>query len=220
MIEQITIQNLLPNVFLGMENTEKIRFSQVWEKPSFVFRRGCRICLQAESGSGKSSLLSFICGLRSDYKGAILFDNTDTRGLTTARWCEMRTRSIALLPQEMALFPELSVAQNIDIKNNRTRHKTTAEIKDLLLRVGLSDKHDSPAGRLSIGQQQRVALIRSVCQPFDFVFLDEPVSHLDTRNNKIIADIISEEAARQGAGVVATSVGNHLLLDNAQFISL
>lgn len=220
MIEQITIQNLLPNVFLGMENTEKIRFSQVWEKPSFVFRRGCRICLQAESGSGKSSLLSFICGLRSDYKGAILFNNTDTRSLTTARWCEMRSRNIALLPQEMALFPELSVAQNIDIKNNRTRHKTTAEIKDLLLRVELSDKHDSPAGRLSIGQQQRVALIRSVCQPFDFIFLDEPVSHLDTRNNKIIADIISEEAARQGAGVVATSVGNHLLLDNAQFISL
>lgn len=220
MIEQITIQNLLPNVFLGMEETEKIRFSQVWEKPSFVFRRGCRICLQAESGSGKSSLLSFICGLRSDYKGTILFDNTDTRSLTTARWCEMRTLSIALLPQEMALFPELSVAQNIDIKNNRTRHKATAEIKDLLMRVGLSDKYDSPAGRLSIGQQQRVALVRTVCQPFDFIFLDEPVSHLDTSNNKIIADTISEEAARQGAGVVATSVGNHLLLDNAQFISL
>lgn len=220
MIEQIAIQNLLPNVFLGMEETEKIRFSRVWEKPSFVFRRGCRICLQAESGSGKSSLLSFVCGLRSDYKGTILFDNTDARSLTTARWCEMRTLSIALLPQEMALFPELSVAQNIDIKNNRTRHKTTAEIKDLLMRVGLSDKYDSPAGRLSIGQQQRVALIRTVCQPFDFIFLDEPVSHLDTSNNKIIADIISEEAARQDAGVVATSVGNHLLLDNAQFISL
>ena len=51
--------------------------------------------------------------------------------------------------------------------------------------------------------------------PFDFILLDEPVSHLDSTNNRIAAEIIAEEATRQGAGVISTSVGNPLLLHSA-----
>ena len=82
-----------------------------------------------------------------------------------------------------------------------------------LEQLGIASRRDYPAGRMSIGQQQRVAIIRSVCQPFDFILLDEPVSHLDEDNNRIAAAIIAEEARRQGAGVISTSVGNHILLD-------
>ena len=220
MIEQIEIRNLLPCVFTGMEDTERIRSSQIWEEPSFVFHRGCRLCVHAESGNGKSSLLHFIYGSRKDYKGTILFDDADISALSIAQWCDVRTRNIALLPQDMALFPELTVAQNIDLKNNRTHHKTSEQIKELLVRLGIDDKLDVAVGKLSIGQMQRVALVRAVCQPFDFIFLDEPVSHLDARNNKIVADIISEEASSQGAGIISTSVGNHLMLDHAKFVSL
>lgn len=220
MLETITIRNLLPTVFVGMEDTDKIRSSQIWEEPSFVFHRGCRLCVQAESGSGKSSLLSFIFGNRTDYKGEILFDGEDVKSFGVGKWCEIRTRTISLLPQDMGLFPELTVAQNIDLKNNLTGHKSRGQITDMLDKVGIADKYDVPVGKLSIGQMQRVSLVRSVCQPFDFIFLDEPVSHLDVRNNRVVADIIMEEANRQGAGIIATSVGNHLLLDDAQFISL
>ena len=220
MLETITIRNLLPTGFVGMEDTDKIRSSQIWEEPSFVFHRGCRLCVQAESGSGKSSLLSFIFGNRTDYKGEILFDGEDVKSFGVGKWCEIRTRTISLLPQDMGLFPELTVAQNIDLKNNLTGHKSRGQITDMLDKVGIADKYDVPVGKLSIGQMQRVSLVRSVCQPFDFIFLDEPVSHLDVRNNRVVADIIMEEANRQGAGIIATSVGNHLLLDDAQFISL
>ncbi len=219
-MEAITIRNLLPSVFAGMEDTEKIRSSHMWGERSFVFRRGCRLCIQAESGSGKSSLLSFIFGLRTDYCGDILFDGMNTRELDVEQWCGIRTSVLSLMPQDMALFPELTVAENIDLKNRRTNHKSRAQILEMLERMGLADKYNAPAGKLSIGQMQRVALVRSVCQPFCFIFLDEPVSHLDSRNNRIVAEMISGEAERQGAGIVATSVGNHLLLDNAQFISL
>lgn len=220
MIETITIKSLLPSVFYGMEETTKIRTSQIWEVQSFSFQRGCRVCIQAESGSGKTSLLSFIYGSRKDYLGEIFFDNSNIRTLTVEQWCEVRTKAISLLPQDMGLFPELTVIQNIDLKNNLTKFKTRQQILVLLERVGMTEKIDVAVGNLSVGQMQRVAFIRSLCQPFDFIFLDEPVSHLDLRNNKIIADIVSEEAARQGAGVVSTSVGNQLLLDNAQIISL
>ena len=220
MTETIEVRSLLPKVFSGMEDTEKIRSSQIWGEQSFVIRRGCRICIQAESGSGKSSLLSFIFGLRNDYNGERLFDGTDIKTISVPQWCDIRTSTISLLPQDMGLFPELTVAQNIELKNNRTGHKSGVQIEELLERLGIAGKRDVAVGKLSIGQMQRVALVRAVCQPFDFIFLDEPVSHLDARNNRIVADIVGEEADRQGAGIIATSVGNHLLLDNAQFISL
>lgn len=220
MLDTITIKYLLPLVFIGMENTEKIRSSQIWEEQSFVFHRGCRLCIHAESGSGKSSLLSFISGNRTDYKGEILFNASNIRTFGIRRWCDIRMCGISLMPQDMGLFPELTVLQNINLKNGLTRHIDSRRVMELLGRMGIAEKCNVPVGKLSIGQMQRVALVRSVCQPFDFIFLDEPVSHLDERNNKIAAEIISEEAAKQGAGIVTTSVGNHLLLENAQFISL
>lgn len=220
MISDINLKQILPCIFKGMEDTERIRTSQIWEVPSFVFSKGCKICIQAESGCGKSSLLSFIFGNRNDYSGQILFDDTDVRTFNVEKWCDIRTRSIALLPQDMRLFPELTVMQNISIKNDKTGFKTESDILSYLERLGIADKRDSLVGKLSIGQQQRVALIRTLCQPFDFIFLDEPVSHLDEANNRIVAEIVEEEAGRQSAGIVSTSVGNHLLLTSPQFISL
>ena len=77
-----------------------------------------------------------------------------------------------------------------------------------------------PAARLSVGQQQRVAAIRAVCQPFDFLMLDEPVSHLDDQRNRTVAEIFDEEARTQGAGIITTSVGHRLLLDGLKTIKL
>lgn len=203
-----------------MEKTQRIEKSQVWLVPDLRFRRGCKICLQAESGGGKSSLLSFVYGNRNDYLGDIYYDELNVRSFDIDKWCEMRTRHIALLPQEMRLFPELTVMQNLQIKNQITLHKTEAQLLHLLERLGVGEKVNEPLSTLSIGQQQRVAIVRTVCQPFDFILLDEPVSHLDVENNKIAAAIIAEEADAQGAGIISTSVGNPLLLDGAEFIAL
>lgn len=70
------------------------------------------------------------------------------------------------------------------------------------------------------GQQQRVAFVRALCQPFDFIFLDEPVSHLDDGNGKIMADILHEEAEKQGAGIIVTSIGKHIPLNYDRVLSL
>ena len=219
-MNEIQIKNLLPNVFIGMENTSRIRESGIWEVPSFTFPKGCKICLQAESGGGKSSLLSFIFGNRNDYIGEILFDGENVRNFSVGKWCEIRQTKIALLPQEMRLFPELTVMENISLKNNLTGSKSMSQIEGLLDVLGVLDKKNTPVGKLSIGQQQRVAIIRTLCQPFDFIFLDEPVSHLDETNNKIVARLVENEAEAQGAGIISTSVGNHLLLSNPQFVNL
>ena len=65
---------------------------------------------------------------------------------------------------------------------------------------------------MSFGQQQRVALIRALVQPFDFILADEPISHLDDTNSRIMGDILMKEAKAQGAGVIITSIGKRMEL--------
>ena len=207
-IGRIEMKGMLPRVFVS----EKIPPSDVW-RHDVAFERGKFYLVEAASGGGKSSMCAYIFGARTDYEGRLLFDGEDAAGISMAGWQALRRRNIAYLPQELSLFPELTAWENIQLKNRVTGYASEKMVERWLEQLGIASRRDYPAGRMSIGQQQRVAIIRSVCQPFDFILLDEPVSHLDEENNRIAAAIIAEEARRQGAGVISTSVGNHLLLD-------
>ena len=206
-LNDISLRNVVPDVFRDSD-----LHSQVWSC-DITFKRGGNYLVQAESGTGKSSLCSFIYGNRHDYSGNILFDGEDISGLNIGQWCKIRINSLALLPQEMRLFPELTAYENIAIKNRLTGFKSDDEILAMLDTLELADKADVPARFLSIGQQQRVAIIRTLCQPMDFLLLDEPVSHLDKRNNRIASELIQAEASKQGAAIIATSVGYDIMLD-------
>lgn len=214
-MEEIALHKTLPRVFAGQQGIH----SDVWQQ-DIRLERGKRYLISAESGTGKSSMCSYIFGYRQDYSGIITFDGTDIRTLTVAQWCEIRQRHIAYLPQDMRLFGELTAMENVELKNRLTGFKNQQEIKQLFEAMGIAYKMDSLASKLSIGQQQRVAIIRTLCQPCDFIMLDEPVSHLDDENNRTVARLITDEATRQGAGVIATSVGNHLQMDRAAIINL
>lgn len=193
--------------------------SDVWLQ-DITLESGKRYLVSAESGTGKSSMCSYIYGYRQDYSGTITFDGKDILGLTIAQWCDVRQRHIAYLAQDMRLFGELTAMENVELKNRITGFKSRDEILRLFETMGIPDKVDSLASKLSIGQQQRVAIIRTLCQPCDFILLDEPVSHLDDENNRIVADLITQEAARQGAGIIATSVGNHLKMETDHIFRL
>lgn len=219
MIDTIILNNVLPRVFAGSENEPPVKGSQVWLQ-KLEFHRSQSYLIEAESGTGKSSLCSFIYGNRCDYSGEILFDGVNVKSFSIARWSELRTHALALLPQEMRLFPELTVLENIQIKNRLTDYKTEGEILEMLRRLEISEKVHQQAAYLSVGQQQRVAIVRALCQPMDFLILDEPVSHLDERNNEIVAQLIQEEASAQNAGIIATSVGNKISISFDEVISL
>lgn len=214
-IRKITLDNALPSVFKG----EKPVPSDIW-RTRVSFEKGRHYIVSAESGTGKSSLCAYIYGARRDYEGTITFNDTDIRNFTTSKWQEVRRSNLAYLPQELDLFPELSAWDNIILKNDLTGHFQGEKIEALLVRLGIGARRNFPVGKMSIGQQQRVAIIRALCQPFDFIFLDEPVSHLDSENNRIAASLIEEEAASQNAAIISTSVGNHLLLAGAEHLHL
>ncbi|MCM1517157.1 MAG: ATP-binding cassette domain-containing protein [Pseudoflavonifractor sp.] len=219
MISSITLRRVLPCAFAGMENDPAVAASQVWLS-YLTLERGGRYLIEASSGAGKSSLCAFVYGERRDYMGEILFDGRDIRALSIDGWCRVRREEIALLPQEMRLFPELTAMENIAIKNRLTRFRDDAAIRRMLDRLGVGDKADAPAQLMSVGQQQRVALVRALCQPFSFLLLDEPVSHLDEANNAEVAALVADEVACQGAAVIATSVGNRLSISGLTTLRL
>ena len=198
----------MPDVFLDKEDIR----SEVWNQ-NITFRKGQLYLVEAASGTGKSSLCSYIIGYRHDYQGQILFDGQDVSAFGVAQWTGKRQRHLSHLFQELRLFPELTAMENVQIKNKLTGFKAQKEIEAWFARLGIADKMDAKIGRMSFGQQQRVAMLRALVQPFDFILADEPISHLDDVNSQVMADIMMEEAKKQGAGVIVTSIGKHMTLD-------
>ena len=211
----ITLQQALPQVFAGKDSID----SDVWHK-DVEFERGHFYLIEAASGTGKSSLCSYVYGYRNDYQGIIGFDGNNICNLRVKDWVDIRKRSLSMLFQDLRLFTELTAMENVLLKNSLTGFKKKKDIKDLFYELGIGDKMNVEVGKMSFGQQQRVALIRALCQPFDFLFLDEPVSHLDEVNARNMARVLTEEAMRQGGGIIVTSIGKHLELDYTKKLML
>jgi ABC-type lipoprotein export system ATPase subunit len=149
-------------------------------------------------------------GYRHDYTGNVFFDNENTKKFKVRNWVDMRQHHVSHLFQELRLFPELTAYENVEIKNKITGFKSREQIVKWFDMLGIGDKLDAKIGRMSFGQQQRVAMIRALVQPFDFILADEPISHLDDTNSDIMAEIMMTEAKAQGAGVIITSIGKHM----------
>ena len=214
-MNSIHLQQTLPQVFADRNSVT----SDVWHQ-DLIFRKGEMYLIEAASGTGKSSLCSYLYGYRNDYQGIINFDETNIKAYSVKQWVDLRKHSLSMLFQDLRIFTELTAIENVHLKNNLTGHKKKKEILSLFEKLGISDKLNVKAGKLSFGQQQRVAFIRAFCQPFDFLFLDEPISHLDDENSRIMGEIIIDEAGKQGAGVIATSIGKHIELPYKKVLQL
>lgn len=214
-IDRITLDNALPRIFHGRDMTD----SEVWRKP-LTLERGGVYLIEAASGTGKTSLCSYLTGYRNDYEGRILFDHTDIRSLTIGQWVEVRRTALSHMFQELRLFPELTALENVEIKNSLTHWRGARQVDEWFDAFGIAEKRNEPVGRMSFGQQQRVAMIRALVQPFSFLLADEPISHLDDTNSRAMAEVMLAEARAQGAGLVVTSVGKHMDLPYSQTFRL
>lgn len=207
-MKNIKFSKVIPEIFLQRNDLH----SDIWEQ-DVTFEKGGLYLLEANSGKGKSTFCSYILGYRNDYNGQVLFDGAYTRSLKVADWVDIRTRHLSYLFQELRLFPELTAFENVEIKNKLTGFKTRKQIIEWFDMLGIGDKVDAKIGHMSFGQQQRVAMLRALVQPFDFILADEPISHLDDTNSNIMGELMMSEAKAQGAGVIVTSIGKHMDLD-------
>ena len=165
-----------------------------------------RTLLNASSGKGKTTFSNLLLGLRRDYSGQIFFDNRDISLFSIEDWVKIRERKISVVHQDLQLFSNLTALENILIKNELTLTFSNAEIEYLLEQVNLVDKKNQLIATMSMGQKQRIAIIRALSQPFEWIILDEPFSHLDDENSKICFDLIQKRCSEINAGLILTSL--------------
>lgn len=200
---RIILDQVIPTPLASIEHSNE----SIWGS-HVELEEGKKIVLNASSGKGKSTFTTTVTGIRDDYTGVISYDGTDIRTFSPNDWALIRQQKVAVVFQDLQLFPKLTVAENLLLKNSLTDAFTEKELKEMIEYLGIADKWGQQAGILSMGQQQRVAIIRALAQPFEWLIMDEPFSHLDVDNTKLCLDLIDKRTNEQGAGFVLTTLGD------------
>jgi ABC-type lipoprotein export system ATPase subunit len=211
----ISLQNIVPQ-FL---EKEKIERSEIWQH-NHTFSANERIQIVAPSGSGKTSLVHFLYGIRNDYDGDIFIKDMLHKKMSSplkikssTELASLREKTISIIFQDLRLFKEYSVIQNVEIKRNLHPYHSKSLINEMAERLGIASKLKQAAGICSYGEQQRIAIIRALQQPFDFIIMDEPFSHLDDNNSKLAFALIEEEAAKRDATIILADLEPSLFFE-------
>lgn len=174
-----------------------------------------RIRVTAPSGKGKTLLAHILYGLRRDHDGTVRFYGEELHADGERGLAALRRELVTIVFQDMRLFGHLSALDNIDIKASLTGAIDRERIDDQAGRLGVTKGMHRPCRTLSLGEQQRVAIVRALAQPFDWLLLDEPFSHLDAKTARVAGGLIEEVCEERDAGFVLTSLGgtNNLPID-------
>ncbi|MFA6149793.1 MAG: ATP-binding cassette domain-containing protein [Chitinophagaceae bacterium] len=195
---QLKIEQLIP---VPLREKLNQKHSDVWLQ-NLLIESLDYVGVQAPSGTGKTTLIHSLCGLRQDYDGAIFWDNKNLRNKNGEEISELRTQKVSVIFQDMRLFPDLTAWENLELKRTLTNTVSAKEAAEWMNRLGIGDKMMALARTLSYGEQQRLAIIRSLLQPFSFLLMDEPFSHLDHQNTTVASQLILEVVKKNNAGLL------------------
>ncbi|CAN5359048.1 ATP-binding cassette domain-containing protein [soil metagenome] len=193
----IDLQKIVPVYF----EQGKMNGSEVWNKP-LSFNSGEHVHIVAPSGSGKTSLIHFLYGLRNDYIGTVNYDGKDIKEFSAEKFASFRQKNISVVFQDLRLFIDQTVLENLELKRQLQPFHPESKMAEMADRLGISSKLHKTIRTCSYGEQQRVAIIRSLMQPFDFLLLDEPFSNLDENNRQKALDLIDEECKARNASMI------------------
>ena len=194
---QILLQEIIPTYF----ESQQINGSEIWGK-NITFTKGEHVHIVAPSGSGKTSLIHFLYGLRKDYEGTILYEKEDIKIFSLEKFSTSRQKNLSIVFQDLRLFTDQTVRVNIELKRQLNPYHSMEKIEEMAERLGIANKLNRLAKTCSYGEQQRIAIIRSLMQPFDFLLLDEPFSNLDEVNRSKAFELIEEECKQRNASML------------------
>ena len=174
--------------------------------------KGEFLSILGASGSGKTTLLSILGGIERPTGGQVLVDGENIAAASEKRRAILRRTKIGFVFQFFNLAPYLNVEQNILVPvllNGKGKRSVEKELDDLLSFVGLSDKRTAMPGKLSGGEQQRVAIARGLIFRPEIILLDEPTGNLDSVNSEGIMRLLSEINAEFGTTVIQVTHNEH-----------
>lgn len=212
---EIRLEHIVPKPFAG-----SVSEHQVWGQ-DFTFHPNNNYLLTAPSGKGKSTLLHILHGSRNDFTGTLWLNEKNSATFRPAEWAAYRSGKIAVVFQDLRLFPQLTGSENLRIPHLIHKNPNFDEEQNKYAAILGMDVHlDKKCGILSLGQQQRVALIRALLQDFSWLLMDEPFSHLDRANQEIASELIHEVLAKKKASMIVSSLGIETPLNFTERIEL
>lgn len=214
---QISLQQVVP---IPIKDKIVQRNSDVWNT-SVTFSAAEKIKIKAPSGTGKTTLTHYLYKIRNDYEGHIQWNGENVHKLTQQKIADIRQYNLSIIFQDLRLFPQLTAFDNIELKRIMQKpYYTQDKIYAMAERLGVHTILQQKAGICSYGEQQRIAIIRALIQPFSLLLMDEPFSHLDHANATIAAQLIDEECNNRNAGFVLTDLDDDTFFNYTQKLML
>jgi len=174
---------------------------------------GSFVGLIGPSGSGKSSLMYLLSGLKRPTRGMVAFDGQDYRQMSSPGLMRLRRQRYGFVFQQHFLINYLSAFENVLVGAVKRNHEVVAYAQELLRRVGLGDKLRQRPYQLSIGERQRVAVARALVHRPAIVFADEPTASLDQATGREVINLLVDYRRRAGGSVVVVTHDPAMLTD-------
>ena len=218
------VRDIKKSLPLGHERIEILRGI------SFQMYSGEFISIVGPSGSGKSTLLGIIAGLDNPTSGQVLIDGVDITTMSEGKLAEVRNGKIGMVFQAFNLIPTLTAQENVEVPLYVGKHNgsPSTRAKELLDLVGLSHRLAHRPNQLSGGEQQRVAIARSLAADPALVIADEPTGNLDASNGENVLKLIAYLRAQTGKTfiiathdpVVASHAGRSIRIVDGRIASI
>ena len=169
------------------------------------------LSIVGESGSGKTSLIMLIGGLEKASAGKIFFENNEITNMSEDEISNIRRKNIGIVFQSFYLIPNYTALENVSLTleiNKISNAETKA--KEILERFGLSERFYNLPSQLSGGEQQRVAIARSIVMKPKLILADEPTGNLDSENSELISKILFDYVSDEKASLIMVTHDNNL----------
>jgi len=196
-------------------NNDVLVFNHVWKTyqmgeeevqalrgVNLIINEGSFTALMGPSGSGKSTLLHLAGILDVPTKGAVLLNGKNIKEYSIKEQSKLRRENIGFIFQRFNLMQQLTALENVMLP---MISPDSQKAKKLLDKVGLSGKYNRYHTQLSGGEQQRVSIARALANDPSLLLADEPTGELDTKNTKIIMELIRELNEKDGLTIVAVT---------------
>ena len=179
---------------------------------SLEVRSGEVVFLCGASGAGKTTLLYTLAGLERPREGRVSFEGADIYALSSDRLAGLRNRRMGFVFQAYFLLPELTALENVTLPSMMGGKPRQAEAANLLKRVGLKDRLHHLPSELSGGEQQRVAIARSLINDPSIIYADEPTGNLDSHTGESIIELLLQVARHDRRTLIVVTHDQHLAI--------
>ena len=194
----------LKNISKTFETSKKLK---VIKNLSFNFKKGKIYSLMGPSGSGKSTLLNIICLIDKPSDGLIKFNNHQINYDDKEQNDQFRAKKIGIIYQQNNLLPDFTSLENIYLASlsiNNNKDLAISKAKQLLKKIGLSNRADHYPSQLSGGEAQRIAIARAIINDPEIILADEPTGSLDIKTAKIIFNLLKSQKRTDRLIIFAT----------------